>query len=177
MNKGIIVYKSKYGATKRYAEWLAEETHYDLTEVSKAKIKQVSQYRNIILCGAIYASGIGGVSFLKKNFKILDNKNIAIFCVGASPYDEKSFGEIKSRNLNGLPQNIPVFYGRGAWDESKMKFIDRMLCKLLKKMVIKKDPSTYEPWEAALVNAFGKTCDWTDKKNLLPLIAAAQTWQ
>jgi len=35
---------------------------------------------------------------------------------------------------------------------------------MLQKIVIKKDPSTYEQWETALVEAIGKTCDWTDKK-------------
>ncbi len=28
MMKGIIVYKSKYGATKKYAQWLREETGF-----------------------------------------------------------------------------------------------------------------------------------------------------
>jgi len=45
-----------------------------------------------------------------------------------------------------------------------MHFVDRALCKMLQKIVIKKDPSTYEQWETALVEAIGKTCDWTDKK-------------
>ena len=26
MSKGIILYQSKYGATKKYVDWLAEET-------------------------------------------------------------------------------------------------------------------------------------------------------
>ena len=29
MSKGIILYQSKYGATKKYAGWLVEETGYD----------------------------------------------------------------------------------------------------------------------------------------------------
>mgnify|MGYP001047901125 CR=1 FL=1 len=176
MSKGIIIYKSKYGATKKYAEWLAVDTKYDLIEVSKAKIKQVSQYQNIVLCGAIYASGIGGLSFLKNNFTSLSNNNLAIFCVGASPYDENAFNAIKTHNLKDNLQDIPLFYGRGAWDESKMKIIDRTLCKLLQKVVAKKDPSTYEPWETALTNAIGKTCDWTDKAYLEPLIALISKW-
>jgi len=60
--------------------------------------------------------------------------------------------------------------GRGAWDERKMKFFDRTLCNMLQKAVAKKDPANYEPWETALVSALGKTCDWTDKKYLQPLI-------
>lgn len=176
MEKGIIIYKSKYGTTKKYAEWLAKEIQYDIVEITKTNIKQVSHYPNIILCGAIYASGISGLSFLKKYFNFLKDKNIAIFCVGASPYDEKMFNEIKSHNLKDLLENIPVFYGRGAWDENKMKFMDRTLCKMLQKVVSKKDPSTYEQWETALVEAVGKTCDWTDKEYLQPLINMVKEW-
>lgn len=35
MKKGIILYKSKYGSTKKYAEWLAEECGFDLTGLRK----------------------------------------------------------------------------------------------------------------------------------------------
>ncbi len=173
--KGIIIYKSKYGATKKYAEWIADATGYDITELSKAKTKDIILYQNLILCGAIYASGISGIPFLRKNIDKL-TKNIAVFCVGASPYDKSSFNEIKDRNLKNLPENLPIFYGRGAWDESKMKLADRMLCKMLQKVVAKKDPATYQPWETALVNAFGKTCDWTDKKYILPLLDCIRQW-
>ena len=46
--KGIILYTSKYGSTKRYAEWLAEETGFDCVEAKKAKIEDVKQYRKAI---------------------------------------------------------------------------------------------------------------------------------
>lgn len=170
MTKGIIVYQSKYGATKKYAEWLQVMTNFQYIEISKAVVNEVAQYETIILCGGIYASGIAGLSFLKKNIDKLKNKKLAILCVGASPYDEKAFTEIKARNLTGDLRDIPLFYGRGAWDESKMKFLDRTLCKMLQKSVVKKDPSTYEPWMNAFMCAVGQTCDWTDKKYLIPLM-------
>lgn len=170
MTKGIIVYQSKYGATKKYAEWLQVMTNFQCIEISKAVVNEVAQYETIILCGGVYASGIAGLSFLKKNIGKLKNKKLAILCVGASPYDEKAFTEIKARNLTGDLRDIPLFYGRGAWDESKMKFLDRTLCKMLQKSVVKKDPSTYEPWMNALMCAVGQTCDWTDKKYLIPLM-------
>ena len=91
MKKGIILFKSKYGATKKYVHWLAEKTGYDCLETSKADRLVVKQYENIILCGGVYASGIAGLSFLRKNYKELKDKKIAVFCVGASPFDEKAF--------------------------------------------------------------------------------------
>ena len=169
MKKGIILFKSKYGDTKKYVHWLAEKTGYDCLETSKADRLVVKQYENIILCGGVYASGIAGLSFLRKNYKELKDKKIAVFCVGASPFDEKAFEEIKTYNLKEDLRDIPVFYGRGAWDEEGMVFTDRMLCKVLQKAVSKKDPSTYEPWMVALMSAKGQKCDWTDKEYLKPV--------
>lgn len=176
MNDGIILFKSKYGATKKYTEWLAEEIGYDLLDVEKAKIKEVIKYKNLVLCGAIYASGISGLKFLKKHYEALSAMNIAVFCVGASPYDEKAFDAIKEHNLKDDLKDVPLFYGRGAWNEEKMKFVDRTLCKLLQKVVSKKTPSEYEPWEIALTEAMGKSCDWTDKSYLVPLLEHIAKW-
>lgn len=170
MKQGIIVYQSKYGATKKYAGWLREMTGFECTETRSARIEEAGQYGTLVLCGGIYASGIAGLSFLKKNMGRLKGSRIILFCVGASPYDEKALDEIRARNLRGDLQGIPLFYGRGAWDENKMTFRDRTLCRLLQKAVAKKDPATYEPWMQALVDAAGKSCDWTDRKYLTPLM-------
>lgn len=169
MKNGIIMYQSKYGATKKYANWLVEMNGFDCMETPNATLDMVLQYKTIVLCGGIYASGIAGLSFVKKHFRDLNDKKIAVFCVGASPYDEQAFNEIKKHNLKGELSDIPLFYGRGAWDESLMSFKDRTLCKLLQKAIAKKDPNTYEPWMKALMCSVGKSCDWTDRKYLAPI--------
>ena len=170
MKKGIILYQSKYGATEKYALWLKEMTGFDCTKTKKASVEMVAPYEIVILCGGIYASGIAGLSFLRKNMGRLSGKKMAVFCVGASPYDEKTFEEIKAHNLKNDLSGIPVFYGRGAWNEERMSFTDRTLCRMLQKSVAKKDPATYEPWMTALMCAVGQSCDWTEQKYLEPLI-------
>ena len=67
MKKGLILYQSKYGSAKKYANWLQEMTSFDCLEVKKAPSGSLNLYETIILCGAIYASGISGISYLKKN--------------------------------------------------------------------------------------------------------------
>ena len=170
MKKGIIIYKSKYGATQKYARWLQRMTGFKCIKTRDAALDDVLQYDTIVLCSSIYASGIAGLPFLKKNIDRLRNKKIAIFSVGASPYDESAFEEIKERNLTGNLKGIPIFYGRGAWNLSRMNFIDRTICKVLQRSIAKKDPDTYEPWMKALMCSVGKSYDWTDEKYLLPLL-------
>ena len=89
--------------------------------------------------------------------------------MGASPWDEKAVSQLRERNLKGLPGNVVLFYGRGAWDESAMSFKDRTLCRMLQKAVAKKDPASCEPWETALLEASGRSCSWIDKKYLEPV--------
>ena len=36
--KGIILYQSKYGATKKYADWISEATGFECVETKKANI-------------------------------------------------------------------------------------------------------------------------------------------
>lgn len=167
---GIIIYQSKYGATKKYAEWLSEETGFECIETKKADIGKIKIHDVIILGGGIYASGIAGLSFLKKNIDALSGKKTAVFCCGASPYDETSFQEIVKHNMKDKLSEIPCFYCRGSWDLSSMTFVDRTMCNMLRKAISKKDPAEYEIWEKALMAAGEEKCDWTDKKYLKPIL-------
>lgn len=167
---GVILYQSKYGATKKYADWLSEQTGFSSIETKKANASEVADYDVIVLGGGIYASGIAGLSFLKNNIDVLDGKKIVVFCCGASPYEEKTFQEIVKHNMKDKLSAITCFYCRGAWDMDSMSFKDRTLCKMLRKVVSKKSPDEYEIWEKALMEAGEDKCDWTDKKYLKPII-------
>jgi len=170
MTKGLILYQSKYGATQKYADWLVENTGFDCVETKSANRDMLSGYDIIILGGGVYASSILGIHFVRKNIDLLKHKKLIVFYVGVSPYDETAHEEIKKHNLKNISEDIPFFYCRGAWNEESLTFKDRALCKLLKKMIAKKDPSEYEPWMKALMSAIGQKKDWTNEKNLIPLL-------
>ena len=51
MDRGIILYRSKYGATARYAEWLAEETCFDIMQTQEASVEKLRRYDTIVLGG------------------------------------------------------------------------------------------------------------------------------
>lgn len=167
---GVILYQSKYGATRTYAKWLSEATGFPMLETKSAKISELTQYDVILLGGGIYASGIAGLSFLKKHISQFTGKKVIVFCVGASPFDKAALDAIISHNMKDELRGIPCFYCRGAWDMNTMSAIDRNLCKLLQKAVAKKDPKEYEPWETALMTAGEDACDWTDKRYLAPIL-------
>lgn len=172
MSETIILYSSRYGAARQYAHMAAEKLGRgarDVKDVRSAASGDIMKADCIILCGGIYAGGLSGVSWMRKNSAALAGKRVVLFAVGASPWDEKAVEQLRERNLKGLPGNVVLFYGRGAWDEYAMSFKDRTLCRMLQKAVAKKDPASCEPWETALLEASGRSCSWIDKKYLEPV--------
>jgi hypothetical protein len=114
--KGIVLYKSKYSATKRYAEMLVSAVPFDFMDISKVNVRDLINYDVIVYGGGIYASGIAGLGFLKKNMENLSGKRIILFCVGASPYSKKAYDEIRNKNLTGALSNVPLYYCRGFYE-------------------------------------------------------------
>lgn len=174
MEQGMILYQSKYGSTKKYAHWLQESTGFGCMRTADASYKDVLPCTTIVLCGGIYASGIAGLSFLRKNSHKLKDKKIAVFCVGASPYDEKALLQLKEHNFRQDLNGLPLFYGQGAWNEGVMTWKDRTLCKMLQKALAKKDPATYEPWMEGCMASVGQVRDWCDPSYLTPLLTYLQ---
>lgn len=137
--KGMILYQSRYGATRRYAGWLAETTGFACIETTRAKIGDIMQYDTILLGGGIYASGMAGLSFLRKRIGQLQGRKIPVFCDGASPYEESVFQQLYSHNMKGPLAGLPLFCCRGSWDMERMCFRDRTQCRLLQKTVAKRN--------------------------------------
>ena len=172
MNQTLVLYKSKYGASKTYAAMLKAELACPAMDLSSCPRLDSASWEHIIFVGGIYASGIPGLGLLRKKCPGLEPGKLVILCVGASPFDEKALEELRKRCLTQDWEDVPLFYGRGAWDEDKMTWPDRILCGLLQKAVAKKNPNDLEPWMAALLSAQGKAHDWTDAAYLEPLLAS-----
>ena len=172
--KGIILYTSKYGATERYAQWLAEETGFDCVETRNADIEKIREYDTVILGGGVYASSIAGLSFLKKHIGRLRGKKVIVFCVGASPSGEETVRRIAEHNLKDALAGLPCFYCRGAMDTGAMGLLDRNLCRMRQKAVAKKKPEDRDPLETVIAETGNGKSDWTDRQYLAPVLEAVR---
>ena len=52
--RGIIVYRSKYGAAKEYAQMLAAKTGFSLCALSGIKAAELTAYDRVVLCSGVY---------------------------------------------------------------------------------------------------------------------------
>lgn len=168
--KTVVIYKSKTGFTKIYAEWIAKELSADIFDVAKVDANILMTYDTVIYGGSLHAVGIIGVKFIKENLDKLKDKKVVVFATGASPWKEEAINEVRNKNFTPEQQKyIRFFYLRGGFDYSKLKSVDKVLMTLLKwKLKRKKDLSSNE---RDMLAAYDKPINFTRKDNIDEIIA------
>ncbi|MGN0621907.1 MAG: flavodoxin domain-containing protein [Porcipelethomonas sp.] len=170
--KTIVVYRSKTGYTRRYAQWIAEELHCDIKE--NAALSDIMDYDMIICGGGMYAGGMNGVKLITRNLEKLADKKLILFAVGANSGRDKDIIPFWDRLLTKeQQQSIGHFFLRGGFDFSRLSKGDKILMTMMKKRLEKIE----DPDEDAkgLLAAYDVPVDFTDKKNIKELLDYVKT--
>lgn len=173
MDKIAVVYKSKYGSTKKYAQWIADDAKAVLYECSQVDINKLMEYDTIIYGGGLYASGIAGVSIITKNYNLIKDKSIIVFTVGLAGNENKEiFTSIIEKNFPSeeMRESIKFFHLRGGIDYKKLGIVHKSMMAMLKIMLSKKDASELSNEDKELLATYGGKVDFTDRTTIKPLI-------
>lgn len=169
--KAIVIYKSRYGSTKAYAEWIAEALGCRAVEAKGVKIEDLSDYDAIIYGGGLYAEIINGVSLITKNLDKLKGKKLAVYTTGITPLDCREYyeGEVYEKNFKPeMLSEIKVFNFLGRMVVSELSFPHKAAIKALKKIMSgKENPTEMEKLLIELCDADG---DFTDKSAIGDLV-------
>ena len=170
--KAIVIYKSKTGYTKKYAEWIAKGLSADIFDVSKVDINMITKYDTIIYGGSLYAVGINGVNLIKQNIDKLKDKKIVVFATGASPPRESALNEVRDKNFTIEQQKyIKFFYLRGGFNYSELNLFDKILMTLLKWKIKSKKKDELTTDEIGMLAVYDKSVDFTKKENIDEIIS------
>jgi len=173
MKKVIVIFKSKYGSTEKYAKWISEEVSADIFKVSEMKPDILMEYETIVYCGGLYAGGLLGFSFIKRNYHKIYDKKLIVVAVGATLKKDKALEEVKQQNLTDeMKDRVQLFLLRGGLNYKKMNLIDRLLMFLLIKSVKLKKQKELDDDTKGMIATYGKTVDFTNKNSIAPIIYA-----
>jgi len=165
----LVLYKSKSGYTKTYAEWIAESLNCDIKEGSKLSIDDVKPYDMIIYGGGMYAGTVNGLNFIKNNFKFLKDKKIVLWATGGNAGREDEMLKVWQNYFSDEQlQYIEIFYLRGGLDISKLNFPNKIIMNGLK-FVLKRSKNPSDDVKG-LLSSFDVPQDFRDKKNIVPLV-------
>jgi len=119
--KAVVLYRSIYGFTKIYAQWIAEELGADLLDCREVEPRALFGFNLIIFGGSLDNGRMNGIDIIKHNFAALAGKRIIIFATGGAQVREGITGEILTANFSEDQQKqLRLFYLRGNFDFSKL---------------------------------------------------------
>ena len=169
--KSVVVYKSKYGSTKIYAEWIAEDLGCKALDATKTKIDDLMEYDTIVYGGGLYAEVIAGVTLITKNIEKLENKKLIIFTTGITPLVCREYYDVYvvKKNFKGdTYEKVKMFNYLGKMILSELSPVHRGALKTLKKIMSdKKNPTEMEKLLVDLCDADGDFSDRTSIKELV----------
>ncbi len=173
--KTLVLYKSKYGATKQYAQWIAESLNADIFEVAELKNIDFSIYDKLVYGGGLYAGGINGIDSIVKNFDKIRDKKIIIFTVGlADTKNQDNINSIKNSINKTLPAELveksQIFHLRGAMDYSKLGTIHKGMMAMMKKSVSKKAQDKLTQEDREMLETYGKQVSFVSRENIDEII-------
>lgn len=171
----IVVYKSKYGSTKQYAEWIAKELSCDAVDAKNVKIDDLEKYDTIIYGGGLYAEVINGVILLTKNMDKLEGKKLIVYSTGITPLKYREYYDKLVIEKNFKPEmleKIKVYNFLRKMILDELTIVHRTALKTLKKIMQgKENPTEMEKLLVELCDANG---DFSDREAIKDLVEYAK---
>ena len=173
--KTIVIYKTKYGSTKQYAEWISEELGCKAVDQKNVTPDDLKAYDVIIYGGGLYGEVINGVSLITKNIEALSDKKIIVYTTGITPISCHEYYDsyvVRKNFKSGLPKNVRIFNFLGKMVASELSLVHRTAIKTLKKiMSSKENPSEMVKLLVELCDADG---DFSDREEIKELVEYAR---
>lgn len=169
-NRIVIIYKSRTGFTKKYAEMIAEEIGCTLFDLKDITADTISGFDTIVFGSRLHAGTIEGLKKARKIFVKSEAKHFALFVTGASPNTEKDIlNEMWKNNLTSDEISLlPHFYLQSGLCYEKMSLWDKTMMKIVSIMLkMKKEKDSYE---TAFEQAISKSYDISSKEYIMPLV-------
>ena len=175
--ESILIYGSKYGSTRRYAEQLSKRTGIPAVACSDAP--DLSNKKIIVYLGGLYAGGILGLTKTLRGFSLRDGQRLMLVTVGlADPSETENRENLRASLQRQLPAGLlgqsKLFHLRGGIDYRKLSFSHRTVMALLYRSLrsIPAEKQTAE--NRALIETYGRHVDFTDFNSLEPIIREIQ---
>ena len=176
MNTTAVIYKSRYGSTRRYASYIAQELGADLYSWEQIDAGQLLEYEKLVFGGGLYAGKMAGIGKIKKYLPQLWGKKMAAFTVGLTPCSDAGYyRQVDSHNFNSeMRAAIRVFHYSGNLEYDQLVFSHRLLIGLLRRGLQKKGSDDHTSADEGLLSALDRHEDCVDVDQTVELLTYMQ---
>ena len=175
----IIVYGSRYGAAKRYAEKLA-----DMAGAAAIPFEDVSALRaafegtdkiTFVYIGGVYAGSVRGLKKTARRLPAGKIDRLVVLAVGFAAAEDARYAESLTASVvaqfpPSLRERLSVFHLRGGIDYGRLTFAHGLLMKMMYEAQKKVSEEKKSAQERVIAQTYGSSADYTDF-SALPAIA------
>ena len=159
--KILIVYQSKYGSTKQYAEWIHQRTEGDLVNIENENKPDLARYDIMIIGGYVRAGNIVIAPFIKDHWSVMKGKEVILFTTSGTPPQHPKIQSIYEKSLpEEIRKEIKYFPLPGRISGKDLTFLDKFFITIGK--IMEQDET--------LKKDMGKDFNGVQQENLLPLL-------
>ena len=178
MGKTLVLYYSKHGTTKQYAEWIASELNGDICRLRDVRQDTLGNYDVIVIGSGLYAGSIKGLDIIRRNHDKLKGRKLAIFTCGLSDFSKAANVKVIAARIDAaIPENIrgdtKTFFLRGGINYERLNFIDRILMAFMKMEClreVKKEGDNASDDTKLFLATYGKIVDFTDRNSIMEIV-------
>ncbi len=169
-----VVYATKYGHTKQYADWMKEEAGADIFVSTSFTPTKALEYKAVVFAGGVYGDKILIMDWLKKNLGQVNVNKIIIAAVSWYCNDsEEAKARLIAENYPEQFKNVvPLVVINSGIDKKKTSVMDKAQLLAAQSAINKHEVRTADDINAlAIIKGYS---DSTSKDNLKSLTAAVQ---
>lgn len=129
MPRGVIMYRSKYGTTRLYAEWLADALKLEIKNLDEIDNEALRALDYVIIGSSVYIGRMLISGWIKKHEAALMRKKLFLFVVCGTPISdtEKQEAIIWANIPPPLVEKGTIFFMPGRIMMDKLSWLDRTL--------------------------------------------------
>lgn len=167
----LVVYESQTGYTKKYAEWIAEETQANVVSLKACNASMIEAADVLVFGGNIHGGIMSGESKFSKMAAKAQKTSPIYFGVGIRPNTSRTLELVKKNNF-GSSSDVSLFYFRGGYDKDKISQGDRTMMMIYRTML--KRRRDLHPEDEELLKTLRDPRDYSGKDQITPLLEEIQ---
>lgn len=174
MSKKIVLYTSKRGSTKQYAEWIAEDLGCEVVNLKDADLTSLPEYDLIVYGSWLRGSGIVDYDKLDPYLEGLKNRTV-LFVTGISEYNPANYLQICEINFDGRENmdQMQLYFCPGKYDPAQVKGLDRLLMAVAKRVLKSGETAEGRSAAAHMIRNIENGVDLVDRSYTQPVLKAA----
>jgi len=130
--KGALIYSSRYGATRQYAEWIGQQLQIPIMDVDELYPATLDGFDYLVLGTSVYIGKMLIKGWLHRHLAKLQTKQLVLFVVCGTPSSEREKQEqiVRDNVPEGLIPMENIVFMPGRLIIRDLSWKDRLMLKM-----------------------------------------------